>query len=168
MRGEKRCSSCSDRVLFWKERKGETLCLPCFFSEVRAEDVANFGELAAIARDMRMCVYCGEVAEEVEHVVPRCSGFLTWTVPACGECNRIASGNVFESFADKRAFIKSGISMRHAKVLRMPEWDEEEIREMGPTLQKDIRRHKRAREIVLQRMRFEVEMLACIRDEESA
>ena len=64
------------------------------------------------------CRYCGEMAEEPDHVVPwACFSDnrddsevlirrdVTNPVSCCSECNRIAGSKFFDSFDDKHKFI---------------------------------------------------------------
>ena len=61
------------------------------------------------------CVYCGYFADVRDHVVPwsfhKASGARRTfsdveTVPACRECNGIASDNVFDSLEAKREYVQ--------------------------------------------------------------
>ena len=54
------------------------------------------------------CIYCGSVATEIDHIIP-----WAWTmrhdfsnlVPACKDCNLIASDKMFRSFEAKADYI---------------------------------------------------------------
>jgi hypothetical protein len=54
------------------------------------------------------------------------------------ECNRIAGGAVFGTIADKAECIRAKRQHRHAKLLRMPEWTDDELVEMGARLRSYI------------------------------
>jgi hypothetical protein len=67
-------------------------------------------------KNFGICVYCNEApSEQVDHVLP-----LSWKlnnsdenlVGACGDCNRIASNKVFESFEQKQAYIVAELKKR--------------------------------------------------------
>ena len=98
--------------------------------------------------DKGLCVYCGEVSEEIEHVVPRCSNLPTYTVKSCGECNRLASGVVVTGLRDKLELIRSKRKKKYRKLLSLPEWDEAEIKELAGSLQTHVRALVRSKEIV--------------------
>lgn len=54
------------------------------------------------------CVYCGSAATAIDHVIPYAylqRHEISNLVPACQDCNLIASDKMFESLEDKRAFI---------------------------------------------------------------
>lgn len=68
----------------------------------------------AWARWGRRCAYCGQRAEHLDHVKPywwlEKNGRELHTVgnlrPACAECNLLAGGRVFDSFEEKKAWIR--------------------------------------------------------------
>lgn len=154
-----RCALCRARTPFPQLWDSEQVCLPCFFAESRYADRLGLDAAIDKVRELGACAYCGEPASELEHVVPRCAGLPTWTVPACSDCNNLAAGGVFESFRAKRDFIREAIRRRHAKVLRTPEWDEDELAELGPALRASTAAYTAARAVVLSRLNFALEFI---------
>ena len=73
--------------------------------------------------DFPVCVYCGETPEHWEHVYPNSkgkhirSGYISWILPACKECNYIAGAKVFKTFGDKRRFIQASLTVRYYDIL---------------------------------------------------
>jgi len=82
-----------------------------------------------------MCIYCGGDATEVDHIIPYSysqDNRKINLVPACGECNRLVSDKVFDTFAEKILFIQrerkrkkldplvSGIRMPEIKTPKTP------------------------------------------------
>ena len=64
--------------------------------------------LRIMSRDGWACVYCGEVADTVDHVVPksyRLNNRDDNLVASCKECNALAANYVFDSIEEKRAFV---------------------------------------------------------------
>lgn len=65
---------------------------------------------AILERDAYTCVYCGEEATVVDHIIP-----WDWLhnddpinlVAACQDCNSMASDKVFDSLFDKAAYIRA-------------------------------------------------------------
>lgn len=56
-----------------------------------------------------MCIYCGGDATEVDHIIPYSysqDNRKINLVPACGECNRLVSDKVFDTFVEKILFIQ--------------------------------------------------------------
>lgn len=100
------------------------------------------------------CVYCGEIADTIDHVVPRhllerageigldlseIFRFRDWVLPACRECNGFIGSRVFKTLVERRACAHATIRRKYAAYLRIPDWDEEELAEMGRIAQHDIR-----------------------------
>lgn len=96
-----------------------------------------------------LCVYCGEAREAYDHVMPYSwaeAGIVTeihssaWAlVPACTECNMIASGRLFTSFPEKYNFIKLRLTERYQPSINsIKKWTIEEINELGPGLRSSI------------------------------
>ncbi len=104
-------------------------------------------------RDLCMCVYCGEHATDREHVVPKSLGG-SWTVPSCRECNSLIGASLQPSLSERRKVIARKVKARYRKVLRVPEWDREEVSELGPILRLAIAEMNEARLIVLERLEF--------------
>ena len=56
-------------------------------------------------RDKRVCQYCGAVAIQADHVIPRSAGgadSIDNLVACCSSCNRVAGGRVFKTFEEKK------------------------------------------------------------------
>lgn len=61
-----------------------------------------------LQRDHHACRYCGDRAQQADHVIPRSKGgpdHLNNLVACCRHCNKIAGGSVFPSFDAKRSWI---------------------------------------------------------------
>lgn len=80
-----------------------------------------------IKLDFPYCVYCGEPPEHWDHVFPLSkswlllSGFVSWLVPSCAECNRIAKAEVFKTFGDKTTYIKERLREKYTNELDNPQ-----------------------------------------------
>ena len=173
-RGDKRpgvfelleCSDCGmyESVLFSHE--GKEMCRLCWVHELRRRERKSLSEVLEILWDKWICAYCGEPAGEREHVVARCHNEPTWLVPTCRECNAVAGGKLFYTFVEKRTYIHERLRKKYSSVLRTAEFDREELAEMGPGLRGLIRSASTAREIIRQRLGFELE-LAGLRPEQA-
>lgn len=110
------------------------------------------------------CVYCGQMADSIDHFVPICvmerlvqidiylhSPILT----SCRECNIIAGGRYFTTFKAKRAYIRRKLVKHNSHLLRVPEWTEEELLEMGPTMQMEIRQAMQMGAVIRFRIQYE-------------
>jgi len=104
--------------------------------------------------EARACVYCGIPADTIDHVVPRhlliragaigldlSKLFLIrdWELPACRECNSAIGGQVFRTLKERRECVRRHIRRKYRNVLRIPEWTDDEIAQMGPLMQREIR-----------------------------
>lgn len=77
-----------------------------------------------LARDKWTCVYCGEPATQVDHIVPRYwdgTDHQDNLVAACQPCNQIATAHLFHSFRDKKAWIRGmrGITTQPPVLVRI-------------------------------------------------
>ncbi len=66
----------------------------------------------------------------------------------------MAGDKVFDSLEEKRDFIHQRIQYKYAKVLRIPEWSDEEMDSMGGKLKKNIQLSMRLRRLTEARMRW--------------
>ena len=100
------------------------------------------------------CVYCGEPAGTLDHVFPislasklnlnragvRRELFQGLSkVPCCLECNVVACDKPFVSILEKRRHIQKTLKKRYRKLLKTPDWDKEELSQVGYALRMDIK-----------------------------
>jgi 5-methylcytosine-specific restriction endonuclease McrA len=128
-------------------------CGVCTLRAMQRRDLLDHADMVDHFRSQCMCVYCGEPATDREHVIPRSLGGF-WTVPACKDCNALAGASLQPSLADRRRHIAAKLRRKYAKVLRMPEWDREELDELGAGLRTAVADLAAAREIVWARLEF--------------
>jgi hypothetical protein len=156
MKRNERCEACGlSHWKFFDGPLGERWCIPCTLHEIIVQDKKAISGVLKILRENKICAYCGELAEEVEHVQPRRNRLETWTVPACKECNRLAGGRVFPGFYEKREYIRLAIRKKYSKELSMPEWDQEELGTVKGRLREKIEASLAAREVTKQRLDFD-------------
>lgn len=155
------CSECTlpSRALF------SGICVQCKYLDLVRQERGGVGEVAERLRRMGLCAYCGEYASDIEHVIPRSSKLATYTVPACQECNGIAGGKLFLGFDEKQTFIRNALKKKYRKVLAMPEWDEEEVEEMGRAMSDMIRVWRVARLSTIRRLAWEPRLSAFLASE---
>lgn len=107
-----------------------------------------------ILKGSRTCVYCGEFAEETDHVLPVSYAFgllsadpgllkrykrALYIVPSCRSCNSIAGDDVgFSGIKEKRRYIRAKLEEKHKKVLAQVDWAEDDVEELGPTLKSHV------------------------------
>ena len=103
--------------------------------------------------DLRICVYCGELAHGIDHVPPLTHAIrmleiskeeLLATalkrVPCCQECNSLAGAVYHATLSERRAYIRKRLTKKYKSLLAAPLWDEDELSDMGFHLQGRIRR----------------------------
>ena len=115
------------------------------------------------------CVYCGNIAQEKEHVTPKnfLNGLVglgnfqntvkyhkSMIVPACKECNLIASGQKFRNFTEKKKFIKEKLKNRYRKILLTPFWTDTELLELDFRLREYVLVALEAKRVVQARLNF--------------
>lgn len=90
----------------------------------------------------QICHYCGMPARHMDHVPPlskaNCfSGpfFLVW---ACKECNYALNALPLATISDRCEFLKKKYERKYSKILKIPDWDEEELRDVSSSLRKYI------------------------------
>lgn len=127
--------------------------------------------------DIEKCFYCGEDADTKDHIIPvsfyysgkRKGRHLTAEygkenlIASCRECNSIAGNKVFDDVYEKKDFIQQRLKFKYKKVINLPFWSEEEIKEMGSSLRKDIRIEQLARKWILNRIDYPNEIYPKIR-----
>lgn len=89
------------------------------------------------------CTYCGVPAESVDHVPPRAYRLAILAdsalrgrypfieTPSCCECNSLLGARPLWTIKDRKRFLKGAIRKRYAKYLRIPDWEQGELRELG-------------------------------------
>ena len=115
------------------------------------------------------CVYCGEKATELDHVMPLDVGSKLATtaeetidalgqglslVPSCSECNRIAGAEPFDLIRDKREYVQNKIRKKYAKYLNQVHWEDWEIDELGPNMKQEVTRSLKLKKITQLRITF--------------
>lgn len=122
--------------------------------------------------DIACCYYCGEPAGSVDHVVPQSmlqtlrvlgddavSAILArhgrrMTVPCCRECNSVLSNKYFDTLEKRRTHLKQRMRQRYRKILRMPDWSDRELSQLGDRLQEAVIGALVKRDIILRRLRY--------------
>ena len=129
--------------------------------------------------EIKKCFYCGEYATEKDHIIPVS---FYWSgkrkrhnryfikgygkdnlIDCCRECNSIAGNKVFTYVDDKREYIQERLKTKYRKVINMPFWSDEEIKELGYNLRKDIKIQQLARVWILNRINYPIEIYSRVR-----
>ena len=108
-----------------------------------------------------LCSYCGDMATDSDHVIPRCRhdiyggpGDPNETVPACGDCNRgILGGKPIFGFEARKAAVNERLRRRLSH-LPPSGLSEQEIENLGPRLRARIKRKEALRKFLISRIEF--------------
>jgi hypothetical protein len=87
-----------------------------------------------LERDGRICVYCHKPANSVDHVIPYSyNGNNTDSnlVACCLRCNSIAGSQIFDSLAQKAAYIRATLE-RKGERLGLPIWQADDMPVAAP------------------------------------
>lgn len=93
---------------------------------------------------MPNCTYCGSWdGNHRDHVIPASYGqakknFKCETVPACGECNVLLGDRLYFTLPSRAAYLMGVYQTRYKKLLKQPDWSDEEIEELGPSMRTSI------------------------------
>lgn len=133
-------------------------------SPTRSHAIARAGRYRRLVADHTYCVYCGARATTVDHFAPVSvvASLLSlgidmggrFLVPACGECNSIASDGIFRSIGAKRRYIQRRLVIKYKRVLAIPDWSNEEIDQFGYVLGQSVRAGLAHRDFIRMRVRW--------------
>lgn len=103
------------------------------------------------------CAYCGAPAESIDHTIPQSFSQSNWkagiyfemiAVSSCLDCNGRASDKLDATFRERQKRIMDSLRRDAGRLLASPEWEEDEINNLGPGLRAQIRLiDKKAREV---------------------
>lgn len=99
--------------------------------------------------DAKYCEYCGDPRECWDHVVPvsfinslpenLLTSYDLIKVPACTECNMIASDHIFQNLPQKRGYIFSRLEAKYYTLLKMPNWTNSEVETLDGITKIDVK-----------------------------
>jgi len=100
------------------------------------------------SKDQRfICFYCGLPAGTIDHV-PSLSkvkelrmtydSLIYTKVPSCNECNGIAGDEPHVCIFERRIFVKEKLKIKYKKYIKLCDWEEGEIDDLGYNLRVDV------------------------------
>ena len=115
--------------------------------------------------DQAPCVYCGLVADTIDHVPPSsirpsliaaglARRYPFVEVPACRECNVLLGASHGLTVPERKRYLKRRLRSRYAKYLRVPDWNDYELGHLGPNLQRYIAAGLEKRRVAEDRLRW--------------
>lgn len=102
------------------------------------------------------CIYCGNKnGIQRDHVIPKSWSNVTSfrntdsnpMVPACGECNKTLNNVPRHTPQDRANYLIEKYEKKWSKILNLPDWTESEVEELGPNLQKKLRKQLKEKEL---------------------
>jgi hypothetical protein len=67
-------------------------------------------------------------------------------VYACRQCNSVLGNRLFRTMKDRREVVKGYLKRKYRRLLNAPDWDEDEIEELGDGLRDFVRDRKKFKE----------------------
>lgn len=113
--------------------------------------------------ELEPCAYCGMPADSKDHVIPRSYSRMMYdvhnsrsklletfgeTVPCCHECNSLLGATPALTVPERKKFVKAALKKRYRKVLKMPNWSEDEIDALKGLLQEHVKQRKMHKELI--------------------
>ena len=106
-------------------------------------------EDAVLKGDSGRCIYCGEPASVLEHLIPLCfletrirkGGARFLRAESCGDCNRMLGSSFFETLDLRVEWVNFRLSAIDRKVV-VAEWTAQELADMGYSLRSRIRQQQ--------------------------
>lgn len=99
------------------------------------------------------CFYCGDLADTIDHVFPQVHGGANGeTVQACRDCNcRMGASGAF-SVEERVCNLIESLERKYQLNRAIPEWDDDELEELGRSLRDRIQATIRQRQNALERV----------------
>ena len=120
---------------------------PCFYCGVKSESIDHFIPVSFI-ENIKAFVDVSDTDEDIKLTVIK----NQLSVPACKECNCLASDGVFNTPNQKKTFLKAKLKKRYRRLLDIPYWEREEIDELGYILKTHVENGENLKELVKHRI----------------
>jgi hypothetical protein len=105
------------------------------------------------------CFYCGELADTRDHLTPQAvgsAGLSQWlgqdVVQCCRECNMLLGDRYAYALIPRMEHLAHALVRKYKLADAVPEWDDSEVEELGPSLRSYVRGRVRARQRALDRV----------------
>lgn len=107
---------------------------------------------------MKYCIYCGEIAEARDHVVPvsysQTSRYYRrgTTVPSCAECNNLLGSISYHTVEERTQYLFKRYTEKFKDLLQLCLWSEAEINELGTNLQCKLQERNKKKELYIKKL----------------
>lgn len=75
-------------------------------------------------------------------------------VRCCRECNSALGRQALWTIESRKSYMKEWLKRRYQRYLDIPDWSDQELAQMGPTLEASIRQGLAVREVTKRRLAF--------------
>ena len=113
-----------------------------------------------ITFDIITCIYCGEPGRDRHHYkesVANSGQKRSYrkgeTLPACRECNLLI-GALTPTFTETCYLLYDKVSDRHKNVLSIPNWEQEDLKELEGRLRRTTVSKIRKKKLIMERLDF--------------
>ena len=110
--------------------------------------------------DIITCIYCGEPGRDRHHYKESVanSGHKRRykrgeTLPACRECNMLI-GSLTPTYTETCYLLYDKVSDRHKNVLSIPNWEQEDLKELEGRLRRTTVSKIRKKKLIMERLDF--------------
>ena len=113
-----------------------------------------------ITFDIITCIYCGEPGRDRHHYKESVANSgqkrrykRGETLPACRECNMLI-GSLTPTFTETCYLLYDKVSDRHKNVLSIPNWEQEDLKELEGRLRRTTVSKIRKKKLIIERLDF--------------
>jgi hypothetical protein len=109
-----------------------------------------------------ICTYCGDIADTLDHVIPHSYTRKSakekrkyareHCVPCCRECNSLLGNKLFCTVWARAEYLKKKYEKRYKKILSLPDWQVEDMDDMGHNMRQIIESSQRDKVDTLRRV----------------
>ena len=107
-----------------------------------------------------ICSYCGEYANTYDHVIPVSYKHISRNlevgnreaIPCCSECNSLLGNKFLHTVSLRATYLLKKYRSRYSKVLKTPDWDTDELEDMGESMRRSIVARLDMRDILKERI----------------
>ena len=131
-------------VILKEARSGQ---YPCFYCGIKSQSIDHFIPISFI-ENIRLFIDISDTDEDIKHKIFKNQVLI----PACQECNSLANDAVFNTPNQKKEYIKAKLRKRYDRILQLPHWENEEIKELGYILQTHIESGQNLKEFIKHRI----------------
>lgn len=109
------------------------------------------------------CVYCGEVAQCLDHFPPLSVQLGGLLLPSCNECNLLAGVNWPYDFQRRAKYVLERLRLKYRREMETPDWCGAELKQLRGGLKGMVKKWQERKDYVARRLRWNaLAYLACI------